>query len=90
MASDEQERSVKEHADRKGYKDLFKAKGLIPMQNRVKCRATRAVKEAQNKMKLRRDYKLSELAYKYDKLFGAYVKRKDKNTSTNLRSEGDF
>ena len=62
--------------NRKGYKDLFKAKEPIPMQDQVKCEATRGVTEAQNKKKSRRDYKLSELAYEYDKLFRAYVKRK--------------
>ena len=42
----------------------------------MRCQATSAVIEAKNKKKLRRDYKLNELAYEYDKLFRAYVKRK--------------
>ena len=76
MALDKQERRTRERVNRKGYKDLFKAKEPIPMLDQVKCQATRGVTEAQNKKKLRRDYKLSELAYKYDKLFRAYVKWK--------------
>ena len=76
MALDEQERSIREHANRKGYEGLFKAKDSIPTLDQVKCQATRGVIEAKNKKKLRRDYKLNELAYEYDKLFRAYVKRK--------------
>ena len=76
MALDEQERSIRERANRKGYEDLYKAKDPIPTLDQVKCQATRGVTEAQNKKKLRRDYKLNELAYEYDKLFRACVKRK--------------
>ena len=76
MALDEQERSIRERENRKGYEDLFKVKEPIPTLIQVKCQATRAVKEAKNKNKTRRDYKLRELAYEYDKLFRAYVKRK--------------
>ena len=76
MALDEQERSIRERANRKGYEDLFKAKEPIPTRSQVRCQATRAVIEAKNEKKLRRDYKLNELAYEYDKLFQAYVKRK--------------
>ena len=76
MALDEQERSTRERANRKGYEDLFKAKEPIHTPSQVRCQATSAVIEAKNKKKSRRDYKLSELAYEYDKLFRAYVKRK--------------
>ena len=76
MALDEQERRTRERANRKGYEDLFKAKEPIPTRSQVRCQATRAVIEAKNEKKLRRDYKLNELAYEYDKLFRAYVKRK--------------
>ena len=76
MALDEQERSIRARANRKGYEDLFKAKEPIPTLSQVKCQATRAVIEAKNKKNSRRDYKLNELAYKYDKLFRAYVKWK--------------
>ena len=75
MALDEQERSIRERVNRKGYEGLFKAKEPIPTLDQVKCQATRGVIEAKNK-KLRRDYKLNELAYEYDKLFRACVKRK--------------
>ena len=76
MTLDEQERRTRERANRKGYEDLFKAKEPIPTRSQVRCQATRAVIEAKNDKKLRRDYKLNELAYEYDKLFQAYVKRK--------------
>ena len=63
-------------ANRKGYKGLLEGIEPIPTRDQVKCQATRGVTEAQNKKKLRRDYKLNELAYEYDKLFRACVKRK--------------
>ena len=76
MALEEQERSIRERANRKGYEDIFKAKEPIPTLSQVRCQRTRAVIAAKKKKKLRRDYKLNELAYEYDKLFRACVKRK--------------
>ena len=70
MTSDES--SIRERTSRKGYEGLFKVK--TPSQ--VKCEVTRTVKEAQKNKKTRRDYKLSQLAHEYNKLFRAYVKRK--------------
>ena len=35
MALDEQERSIRERANRKGYEDLFKAKELIHKRSQV-------------------------------------------------------
>ena len=73
MALDKQEGRIRDHANRKGYEDLFKAKEPIPTLCQVKCQATRAIKEVQKKKKTRRDYKLSELAHEYDKLFRELV-----------------
>ena len=74
MTSDEP--SIRERTSRKGYEGLFKVKVLIPTTSLVKCEPTRTVKEAQKNKKTRRDYKLIELAHKYNKLFRACVKRK--------------
>ena len=76
MALDEQERSIRERTNRKGYEDLLKAKEPISTRVQAKCQATRAVKEAKNKKKTRRDYKFRELVYEYNKLFRAYAKQK--------------
>jgi len=48
----------------------------IPTLHQVKREAARVVTETQKNKKMRRDYKLRELAYEYDKLFRAYVKQK--------------
>ena len=76
MESDKQEQSIRERANRKRFEYHFKVKEPIPTLIQVKCQVTRAVKEVQKNKKTHRDYKLRELAYEYDKLLRAYVKRK--------------
>lgn len=67
MTSDKQ--GTRERANRKGHKGLFKAKDQIPLSDWVKCQASRGGIEAQKNKKMRRDYRLNELTYEYDKVF---------------------
>ena len=69
MASEEQERRTRERANRKGYEGLSKVKEPIPTLHQAKREAARVVTETQKNKKMRRDYKLRELAHEYDKLF---------------------